>query len=567
MRSVVSVLSLTTEQEWDALSAAIGGASENPLMKLLLERLREAGVQSCIIEPTYIDRDFSAAFSAFYSTLFRPYQKYCSRLNFFTEDLGFIRALGDPLEVALALEERAVSYTGFVVLRPLLHAPISAAYLSVEALRPADNQEISVRAKRTVHVLGTALDVTSFPLTQQDTRVGACAQASIWMAGRHFHHKHGAAWYSMPDITANALKPTDSAITRSLPAGSDYLTTDNMVRALRGMGRHPVFYAPHLSNGQTVWGFRPKDIISRYVDSGIPVIVGVQKAGTAIGHAVVAVGYERRREPDLSKLSEQPTQAEFLSHFLVSDDQRGAYCRLPVSQGDGAGEYEFCLERDLQFLLVPLPSKVFMTAEIAEAIAWDLLSQVTQQRHPLGGSLLQPEQISGWNPNPTFYQVAEGKRLVARTYLTYGWRYKARMLRNSVSAQLKRELLNRDFPRYVWVTEFSLPDEAASVDPCQRLVRAHVVNDATGSRFWESTLVLDAPGLLFLWSFDPKVPADRAQQVVHALNDEGAYFPKIRGMDDFVSCLAPASSAHTEAVGSALAASGTPKSSASLDVP
>src|SRR3546814_6617817 len=68
----------------------------------------------------------------------------------------------------------------------------------------------------------------------------------------------------------------------------------------------------------------------------------------------------------------------------------------------------------------------------------------------------------------------------------YGWRYKGRTLRNRLPDIFKFEIFRHQYPRYVWVTEFSLPDDLRGFDQCQRKVRAHVVVDATGSKFGES---------------------------------------------------------------------------------
>jgi hypothetical protein len=289
MKAGISVHTPKDDAEWAAFVASLNGGVPNLLLQNLVDRLRSAGAISALWENAYIDRDFSAAYSAFYSTLFRPYRKFCSRVHFFASDVAPILALADISDVIAGIEGEAKNYLGDIVLRPLAHAPVSSAHLAAVALAGDPAQEVSVRSVFKIHVLGVELKVDAMPLTQQDTRTGACAQATMWMAGRHFHNRHSAPWFSMPDITEIALNPTDSGITRSLPAGSEYLTQDNMVRALRAMGRHPVMYAPDaIVAGALVWqNVRPKDIIARYVDSGIPVLLGLQSAGTAIGHGLV----------------------------------------------------------------------------------------------------------------------------------------------------------------------------------------------------------------------------------------------------------------------------------------
>ncbi|WP_235209836.1 hypothetical protein [Sphingobium sp. Ant17] len=446
--------------------------------------------------------------------------------------------LAPPERVAL-LEGAQTSYLGNIVLRPLLHAPVSSAHISAASLASGPLQEVGVRSEFRCHVMGADLSVEAMPLTQQDTRIGACAQAVIWMSGRHFHNRFGAPWYSMPEITANALNPSDNIITRSLPAGSDFLTADNMIRALRSMGRHPVMYAPDYSpNGGEVWqSVNPRHVVSRYVDSGIPVILGMQQAGTAIGHAVVAVGFEREDNLDISALGPHPNAGDFLSRFLVNDDQRGSYCSLPLAGGP-TPTYPFCFDNDVKYLMVALPEKVFVTAEVAELIALDFAKQVGAQRIPLA---LQVTGTGGnWDVDPSFYASLAAGQLVARTYLTYGWKYKARALRNSAPERLTRELMLTEFPRYVWVTEFSEPAQAAHPDPCQRLIRGHTVVDATGSRFWESVLVVDLPGLSVFWHCDPERPMAPASNAVRADQNAAPYFPKIRGSLDYSACQVPA---------------------------
>jgi len=529
------IVPLGSDGDWANLAQILGASSQNQLVANLLDAARNKGCIYALLETPYIDRDFTASFMAFYASLFRPYKKLCKRLHFFACDLSQLFVSADPGEIAANLESSASDYLGYVVFRPLAHAPVSRALLSYEWFADDAAKEVSARATEQVHVLGASLELSGFPLTQQDTRVGACAQAAIWMAGRYFHLKHRAPWFSLSEITDNALRPTDAAITRSLPAGSDYLTSDNMVRALRAMGRHPVFYAPHETPQGYDWGIDPSAVIGQYVDSGIPVILGLND-GHSVGHAVVAVGSQRDETLDVATLAPESAQAVFASNFLVMDDQRGAYLRLPVEAG-GSSDVPYNISDHLQFMIVPLPNKVFLTSEIAEAIARGFVNDVASKIGRFRSQLPAQKQAN-WPQEAEIYEPAKLKGLVARTYLTYGWKYKSRAIRNQTSDILKQEVIKRDFPKYVWVTEFSHPDETKPLDPCARTVRAHVVIDATGSRFWESTLLVDCPGVMVAWDFDPSATEDAARQSLFLVDHPNIYFPKIRGQHTFDVCLA-----------------------------
>jgi hypothetical protein len=531
---------LTSEDDWQELVRQIQPVDDVNVLKNLIGTFRSLGAGGYVFEHGYIDRDFSAAYSAFYSSLFHPYLKYCRRLHFFGENLSDLGEVDTAEGLARALEEKDKAYIGFIVLRPVRHAPVGLAVASCLKLAEDPAAQIEVRARYAVHLLGADLTVEGFPLTQQDTRVGACAQAAIWMAGRHFHRRHGGPWFSMPDVTEAALKPTDNVISRSLPAGSEFLTPDNMVRALRAMERHPVVHAAKLDEAKPVWVRPAHDIVSRYLDSGIPVILGLKPRGAGtVGHAVVAVGrVVREHLPE--DLPPGATWAEMTSHFLVADDQRGLYRRLPVSAADRSDEYPWTLEDDGAYAMVPLPAKVYMTAEVAEDLARDTMESLVRRadefRERAREATAEGEVLgAAKDADPSFFGGTP-ELLVARTYLTYGWKYKRRALRNRLPAVFKAELMKSQFPRYVWVTEFSLPGDLDGFNVCDRKVRAHVVIDATGSLFWSSALVVQIPGVALFFTFDPTNPAAKRSLTIRATNESEPFFPKVRGWDDFDRC-------------------------------
>lgn len=540
MQTPVTLGALASDQDWEALAKALGPGCDVLVLRNLVSQYRSVGARSFILENAYIDRDFSAAYAAFYATLFHPYQKYCRRLHVFAEDVTGVMGAPTAEDVARALEAHQPAYLGFAVLRPLEHAPLGMAVVNSEAVASAPSAQMDVRAEYRVHLLGADLSVLGFPLTQQDSRVGACAQATIWMVGRHIHRKHGGPWFSMPEINEVALKPTDGVTSRSLPAGSDFLTPDNMVRALRAMDRHPVVFVRQPDeNGQPIWTTPIREIVCRYLDSGVPIILGLKgRDGAAVGHAVVAVGrtiLEKMPDP----LPDDPTWAESATHLLVHDDQRGAYQALPVREADRSQAYPWTLEEDAVYAIVPLPSKVFMTAEAAEELTWSYVETLIER----AGQYRDHAQAAAGGPplgditalDPDFF-AAGVEGLVARTYLTYGWKYKRRALRNKLPAGLKADLIAKELPRYVWVTEFSLPGDLASYNVCDRKVRAHVVIDATGSRHWQSAILVQIPGVAMLWGFDLTSPSSKPHLVIRAFTEAEPFLPKVRGWKDYDRC-------------------------------
>ena len=72
---------------------------------------------------------------------------------------------------------------------------------------------VTCRTEYETNLLGVSLKVTGTAYIQQDTRVGACAQVSIWAGMRHMHARHGYNWVSVADITRLASPTTDDEAT------------------------------------------------------------------------------------------------------------------------------------------------------------------------------------------------------------------------------------------------------------------------------------------------------------------------------------------------------------------
>lgn len=531
----VTSAKLQSDADWQALQKVLEGSQSIQAVEGVLRRARELGAISVIVEEDYLDRDFSAEFSAFYSGVFKRFPKLCRRFHFFAADVDQILNDPSPDNVLSGLTSlsNSGSYLGYIVARPVPHAPMGRVVLSQPGSPPDVKSDLLVRSNFVAHLLGAALKVTGTPFTQQDRRVGACAQAAIWMAARHFFSKHsGSPWVSTIDITEAASKPTDHMLSLVLPAGSGGLTVEHMVRALRAIGREPLLYHGRLdpATKQIVWPatIRPLAVIDRYVDSGIPVIVGLAPwAGQDELHAVVALGHTLRKLAPTDTLSAEPTRADFVRALLINDDQRGCYLRFPVTAGDPLAETPYDASH-IVYLIVALPGKVFTPAESAEKLSWDLVRRYqhewptlrTNYSQLIGKSVTQADE---------FLTRLQANEVVARTYLTYGWRYKQRLIRNVCSSVLKNAVLKQDFSRFVWVTEFGTRDSFNHLDETQVTIFGHTVVDATSSRFWEGRCIFHAPGFVWRWYHNPAAPFDDYINSIEPIPDERPYGMKIRG--------------------------------------
>ncbi|MBD8548289.1 hypothetical protein [Sphingomonas sp. CFBP 8760] len=188
------------------------------------------------------------------------------------------------------------------------------------------------------------------------------------------------------------------------------------------------------------------------------------------------------------------------------------------------------------FLIVPLPAKIYLKAEVAEAIARDKMEQIFRLRAQMINIALKKKKPD-WHVDPDFHG-ARPDSLLARTYLTTGWKYKHRVIRNTTSPAVRDEVTSMHLPRYVWVTKFSLAQDAADPDPCRQRVRGHVLIDATGNRFDDDAVLLaHVPGLLMGERSDVDPANDGGATRLRAIPDDQTYYPKVRGWYDFTQCV------------------------------
>lgn len=464
-----------------------------------LRHLRILEAKSYVLEDPYIDRDYSADYLHFYARTFRTHGRHCKRIHFFSDDIS--RLLNRPLSTDRLLEIRDFSrtaYCGFCVVRPLLGASVGRTVLCAR-VRDGFNMEATVtcRAAFDANLLGVDLQVTGTSFLEQDARVGACAQVAIWAGMRHMHARYNYDWISVADITRFATPTTaDEAV--SIPAGSDFLTSERMIRAVSEAGYQPLCFA-----GSSIG----RDILP-YVESGIPVILGLD-FGEAIGHAVTVIGRVFGKQ-------DSPTNdaIDYIPAYIVHDDQGGPYMWLPMDE-DASTTFSFAedtIKRDSLgqsielnvgdhafFALALMPTRVFSTAAAAEVSARDRIDAVLRGM-PDTRQVLRERGLPVNDRLLDELEAAHGAgQIVLRTYLTSAAGYRRHLVGGSASDHLKDALLDLHLPHFTWITEISTVDSYNETSLGLRRIYGHTVLDATSTgKGGDGLLVLHVPGLLVI---------------------------------------------------------------------
>ena len=496
MKIAYTVEPLDSSNDWLRLAQALGGGDRD-VVRHTLRHLRVLDAKCYVLEDRYIDHDYSADFFHFYARTFRAHDRHCKRVHFFSADISPL--LSRPLStdgLRQIPDFASRTYCGFCVIRPLPTAPIGRTVLKGRVRSDFDMEAtVTCRAHFAANLLGVDLQVTGAAFLQQDARVGACAQVAIWAGMRHMYARHNYNWVSVADITRFAT-PTTAAVAVSLPAGSDFLTSELMIRGIREAGYQPLcFRHPGIDRA-----------ILPYVESGIPVILGLKLSKTS-GHAVTVIGrvFAKQKNPTNNAV-------DYVPAYIVHDDQGGPYIWLPMDPDASTtfsftddttkrdtpdGTIELNVRDHAVFAIALMSTRVFSTAAAAERSAWDRIDGILQNM-PRTRQLLDERQLPvNTRLLDDLQEAHRADRIVLRTYLTSAAGYRRHLVGGSASDNLKDAVLDLPLPHFTWVTEISTIDSYNQFSPSLRRIYGHTVLDATSTgKASDDLLVLHLPGLL-----------------------------------------------------------------------
>jgi len=438
--------------------------------------------KTVIFEREYVDKDYQDEYAAFYSRCFKKYPPRAVRLHFFTADLT------DADIPRLEAVAPASAYLGFLVVRPTDLQRVGRTALK-PILEHPDREFIHCLGEFQAHILGQTFTVKAMPFIQQDTQVGACAQASLWMVARYLSRRFGHREFLPGEI--NQFAKAKGGWGRILPAEKG-LHWNQMLDALEAMGlsawsykvdefdecsRHVDAALPIPPNStqkqqeqhlRQVRLLKLADIAYRYIESGLPVIFGTSN------HALVGIGHTY----DCAAPAQVAIQR--IPAFLTHNDNTGPYEAMPISTS--AAGLTFAHVEDL---IAVVPIEVTLRGEAAEVMARRAIG--TFLKFPTGNPLFPTYKDLICQLRPEFGALVD--KLEFRTFLAPSVDFQKKLRADSVGGQLSdaiaRRLIELDYPKFIWVTEIS---SAALLNYPRREDRkclGRVIVDSTApSRTW-----------------------------------------------------------------------------------
>lgn len=394
--------------------------------------------KTIVFEKKYVDSDYQDEFGAFYCKSFKNYPARCTRLHFFSELI--------PKNTKFDWDTYANKYLGYMILRPTDLQRVGRTVI-VPTIAQKNTCFINCVTKFHAHLFGYRFTVEGMPFIQQDTQVGVCAQASLWMAARYMRNKYGHRHCLPSEITQMAT----SGFSYGRPIPANGLTMAQMSSALQEMGLPSIIYhkneidcfSEHLDSIYLEQADRLvaklADIAYRNIESGLPVIFGTSD------HALVGIGHEYKWDIG-AKATIQRIPA-----FFVNNDNRGCYRRMPIWTDAGL-DYSF---QDVRCLITIIPAEVSLPGELAEEMARIHLAALLDQHVSPSADLTYKDILSKLPHNIT----DATNEFEFRTYLMPSIAFQQQLLGERDNHVLPRSMcesiVEMDFPKYVWISEIS----------------------------------------------------------------------------------------------------------------
>lgn len=291
--------------------------------KYLAGYLSAMGALSIIVEPVYVDGDYLDDFASYYVKCFKPYDRFCKRVHFFSERVSreqFLKLVARKLPEA---EEKRIcgSYLGFCVARPLPEAIVGRTVLNTY---PHEGRRYYTATRPyAVNLFGVPLQVDSLAFQEQDTVMAACATVALWCC----FQKTGYLFQSPVPTPATITRAANLVADDRRPLPSHGLKIVQICNAIKSVGLEPevIPVSKTLPLASLLYG---------YLRFGVPVIlvVEIEKQGH---HAVALTGYSLRdvvqgKDEPVGPRKLLPMVGRRIDEFYAHDDQMGPFSKLPI---------------------------------------------------------------------------------------------------------------------------------------------------------------------------------------------------------------------------------------------
>lgn len=421
-----------------------------------------------VIEEYYSDRDYKDSYYHFFASKYHDFGKYTHRIAILEGKI----TEQEIYDKNFSLKEKII---GILTIRPFKIGSIGKALFNPKKLQ-LDNMLIRT-TKFAVGLFGRKFCIHTFPFSSQDGEYMTCAETSLWgilqYYGARYKEYRAALPHEIVDIAEN------ESIERASPSHGLHYT--HISKVLKKFGFSPQIYSRKYESNDKAGILDFKRMFHYYVESGIPLMVGIRFDKETTGHVVLCVGrrksmpkqiqYETLDKECQSINSTEPEQikdnkyqiansADFVDKYVFMDDNKRPFTSNTLD--------DFCYEKEttIKYFIAPLYKRIFLEAKEAERVFYNIL-----QNEILG--------LKNISPKP---------KVIIRIFLTTSRNYKASRFR---ALEKSYRIIDRiPMPKFLWVCEISTEKQYQNGKICGEIVLDATASKRDGS---ESIILLRYP--------------------------------------------------------------------------
>lgn len=436
------------------------------ILYYLLEKIQ---VFTVVVEDKYVERVYRDSYYMYFSSKHAQYDRFCKRLFLFQGNILEGIALGGYAFPDMNTELLQERFIGTVVIRPLQEGKIGRSLINPYFITDTENTYLRY-AEYSASIFGKQLRINAFPYSMQDGETTTCAEITILNLLDYYSQKYSEYKYILPsEITDIVVK---NGYERTLPSkGLGYAV---ITKVFSEAGFYPRLYGNDMFQEMSKF----KRIMHYYIESGIPVALGVKNVINYTAHSIVAIGHGKIRKDIIGQKKHAVYDDEFKEHiwvidsadlceeYIIMDDGQIPYSKYQWKSQvqEGLSSFKYTLGNyEPVTLMVPLYKRMFLEAEDAYDICTTVLCSKI-----IGIRRFCPEL--GLKDNPA----------IIRLFMASSRNFKHKRISGfrKTNEEVRAHYIETLFPRFVWVCEIYSKESY-----CEEKVIGEIVVDATASPY------------------------------------------------------------------------------------
>lgn len=436
------------------------------ILYYLLEKIQ---VFTVVVEDKYVERVYRDSYYMYFSSKHAQYDRFCKRLFLFQGNILEGIALGGYAFPDMNTELLQERFIGTVVIRPLQEGKIGRSLINPYFITDTENTYLRY-AEYSASIFGKQLRINAFPYSMQDGETTTCAEITILNLLDYYSQKYSEYKYILPsEITDIVVK---NGYERTLPSkGLGYAV---ITKVFSEAGFYPRLYGNDMFQEMSKF----KRIMHYYIESGIPVALGVKNVINYTAHSIVAIGHGKIRKDIIGQKKHAVYDDEFKEHiwvidsadlceeYIIMDDGQIPYSKYQWKSQvqEGLSSFKYTLGNyEPVTLMVPLYKRMFLEAEDAYDICTTVLCSKI-----IGIRRFCPELGSKDNP------------AIIRLFMASSRNFKHKRISGfrKTNEEVRAHYIETLFPGFVWVCEIYSKESY-----CEEKVIGEIVVDATASPY------------------------------------------------------------------------------------